>query len=122
MTSQLTAPAATSTRPTTKPAYAGFGTVLKDWLLRTGHGQKELAHALHVDPSTVTNWVHGQKRPDGTSLIKMVATFRSWFGREWTPLEALDAFACLGYDREKLSEVAARHFQLGGLASLPRPG
>jgi transcriptional regulator with XRE-family HTH domain len=102
------------TRPPTPTPYAGFGEALKDWLLRTDRSQKELAHVLHVDPSTVTNWVQGQKRPDGRSLIKMVATFRGWFGEGWDPLEALDAIACLGHDWSKVQEVSARHFQRGG--------
>jgi predicted transcriptional regulator len=51
-------------RLTGDSAYAGFGQALKDWLRRADRSQKELAYALHVDPSTVTNWAKGQKRPD----------------------------------------------------------
>ena len=122
MTSQHTSLAATRTRPPTASSYAGFGTALKDWLLRVDRSQKELAHVLHVDPSTVTNWVQGQKRPDSKSLVKMLVTFKSWFGGNWDPLEALDAFACLGYDGAKLRDMAARYFQMGGISNMPRPG
>jgi hypothetical protein len=52
----------------------------------------------------------------------MLITFKSWFGGNWDPLEALDALACLGYDAAKLREVAVRHFQMGGMSSMPRPG
>ena len=122
MTSQHTSLAATRTRPPAASSYAGFGAALKDWLLRVDRSQKELAHVLHVDPSTVTNWVQGQKRPDSKSLVKILVTFKSWFGGNWDPLEALDAFACLGYDGAKLREMAARDFQMGGISNMPRPG
>ena len=122
MTSQHTTLAATRTRPPTPIPSAGFGAALKDWLLRADRSQKELANALRVDPSTVTNWVQGQKRPDGRSLVKLLTTFRGWFGDGWDPLEALDAIACLGYDWWKVQEVSARHFQKGGMLNTSRPG
>ena len=96
MTSQHTTLAATRTRPPTPTSYAGFGAALKDWLLRVDRSQKELAHVLHVDPSTVTTWVQGQKRPDGQSLVKMLVTFKGWFRGDWDPLEALDAYRVPG--------------------------
>ena len=122
MTSQHTTLAATRTRPPTPIPSAGFGAALKDWLLRADRSQKELANALRVDPSTVTNWVQGQKRPDGRSLVKLLTTFRGWFGDGWDPLEALDAIACLRYDWWKVQEVSARHFQKGGMFKPSRPG
>ena len=122
MTSQHTTLAATRTRPPTPIPSAGFGAALKDWLLRADRSQKELANALRVDPSTVTNWVQGQKRPDGRSLVKLLTTFRGWFGDGWDPLEALDAIACLRYDWWKVQEVSARHFQKGGMLNTSRPG
>jgi transcriptional regulator with XRE-family HTH domain len=122
LTSQHTTLAATRTRPPTPIPCAGFGQVLKDWLLRADRSQKELANALRVDPSTVTTWVQGQKRPDGRSLVKLLATFRGWFGDGWDPLEALDAIACLRYDWWKVQEVSARHFQKGGMLNTSRPG
>ena len=114
MTSQPTTLAATRTRPPTPTSYAGFGVALKDWLLRADRSQKELANALHVDPSTVTNWVQGQKRPDGQSLVKLLATFRGWFGDGWDPLEALDAIACLGYDWSRFKKCARGTSRRGG--------
>ena len=63
----------------------------------------------------MTTWVQGQKRPDGQSLVKLLVTFKGWFGGGWDPLEALDAIACLGYDWCKVQEVCARHFQKGGI-------
>ena len=82
----------------------------------------ELAHFLQVNPSTVTNWVQGQKRPDVQSLVKLLAHFKGWFRAGWNPLDALDAFACLGYDWFTIQEVCARHFQKGGILKLSRPG
>jgi len=99
-----------------------FGEALKDWLLRADRSQKELAHVLHVDPSTVTTWVHGQKRPDGLSLVKMLVTFKGWLRGDWNPLEALDAIACLGYDWSRLLEVSVRHFQRGAILNTCGPG
>ena len=122
MTSQPTTQAAPRPRPLTPTSYTGFGIALKDWLLRADRSQKELANALRVDPSTVTTWVQGQKRPDGRSLVKLLATFRGWFGDGWDPLEALDAIACLRYDWWKVQEVSARHFQKGGMFKPSRPG
>jgi len=122
LTSQHTTLAATRTRPPTPIPSAGFGAALKDWLLRADRSQKELANALRVDPSTVTNWVQGQKRPDGRSLVKLLTTFRGWFGDGWDPLEALDAIACLRYDWWKVQEVSARHFQKGGMLNTSRLG
>lgn len=122
MTSQHKKLAAARTRPSTPTPYAGFGEALKDWLLRTDRTQKELAHVLHVDPSTVTNWSQGQKRPECRLLIKMLATFRGWFGEGWDPLEALDAIACLGYDWPKVQEVSARHFRRGAMLNTCGPG
>ena len=84
--------------------------------------QKELANALDVDPSTVTTWVHGQKRPDGQSLVKLLANFKGWFRAGWDPLEALDAIACLGYDWSKIEEASVRHFQPGGIFKPSRTG
>ena len=100
----------------------GFGAVLTDWLHRADRSQKELAHVLSVNPSTVTYWVQGQKRPDGRSLVRLLATFRGWFCGHWDPLEALDALACLEYDWSKLEEVSGRHFQKGGILNPSRPG
>ena len=122
LTSQPTTLAAKKTRPPAPTPYAGFGEALKDWLLRVDRSQKELAHVLHVDPSTVTTWVHGQKRPDGLSLVKMLVTFKGWLRGDWNPLEALDAIACLGYDWSRLLEVSVRHFQRGAILNTCGPG
>jgi transcriptional regulator with XRE-family HTH domain len=109
-------------RLTGDSAYAGFGQALKDWLRRADRSQKELAYALHVDPSTVTNWAKGQKRPDERSLIRMLAVFKAWFGGTWNPLEALDAFECLGYHWSVIRGVSERHFEKGGLRKPSRSG
>jgi transcriptional regulator with XRE-family HTH domain len=122
LTAQPTTQAAPRSRPLTPTSYAGFGIALKDWLLRADRSQKELAHFLQVNPSTVTNWVQGQKRPDVHSLVKLLAHFKGWFRAGWNPLEALDAFACLGYDWFTVQEVCARHFQKGGILKPSRPG
>lgn len=122
MTSQPTTHAAPRTRPPTPTSYAGFGIALKNWLLRADRSQKELANALDVDPSTVTTWVRGQKRPDGQSLVKLLAHFKGWFRAGWDPLEPLDAIACLGYEWFTIQEVCARHFQKGGILKPSRPG
>mgnify|MGYP001024310781 FL=1 len=102
--------------------YAGFGAALQAWLLRADRSQKELAKALAVDPSAVTYWTQGQKRPDGKSLVKLLATFHGWFRADWDPLEALDAIACLGYDWSKIEEASVRHFQPGGMFRPSRAG
>ena len=102
--------------------YAGFGAALQAWLLRAGRSQKELAKALTVDPSAVTYWMHGQKRPDAKSLVKLLAAFHRWFRADWDPLEALDAIACLGYDWSKVEEASVRHFQPGGMYRPSRAG
>lgn len=102
--------------------YAGFGAALHAWLLRADRSQKELAKALAVDPSAVTYWTQGQKRPDGKSLVKLLATFHGWFRADWDPLEALDAIACLDYDWSKIEEASVRHFQPGGMFRPSRPG
>lgn len=122
MTSQPTTQAASRTRPPTPTLYAGFGIALKNWLLRADRSQKELANALDVDPSTVTTWVRGQKRPDGQSLVKLLATFHGWFRADWDPLEALDAIVCLDYDWSKIEEASVRHFQPGGIFRPSRNG
>jgi transcriptional regulator with XRE-family HTH domain len=95
--------------------HTGFGAALQAWLLRANRSQKELAKALAVDPSAVTYWMQGQKRPDGKSLVRLLATFHGWFRADWDPLEALDAIACLGYDWSKIEEACIRHFQPGGI-------
>ena len=102
--------------------YAGFGAALKAWLLRAGRSQKELAHVVAVNPSTVTSWVQGHKCPDGRSLVSLLAAFRGWFHAAWDPLEALDAIACLGYDWSKIEEASVRHFQPGGIFKPSRTG
>jgi transcriptional regulator with XRE-family HTH domain len=76
LTSQPTTQAAPQTRPLTPTSYTGFGIALKNWLLCADRSQKELAHFLQVNPSTVTNWVQGQKRPDVQSLVKLLAHFK----------------------------------------------
>ncbi len=112
----------TSAQRHNSPPYAGFGAALRAWLLRADRSQKELAQALAVDPSAVTHWMHGQKRPDGRSLVKLLATFHGWFRAEWDPLEALDAIACLDYDWSKIEEASVRHFQPGGMFRPSRAG
>jgi len=102
--------------------HAGFGAALQAWLLRADRSQKELAKALAVDPSAVTHWMHGQKRPDAKSLVKLLATFHGWFRADWDPLEALDAIACLDYDWSKIEEASVRHFQPGGMFRPSRAG
>lgn len=99
--------------------YAGFGAALQAWLLRADRSQKELAKALAVDPSAVTYWMQGQKRPDGKSLVKLLATFHGWFRADWDPLEVVDAIACLDYDWSKIEEASVRHFQPGGCTDHP---
>jgi transcriptional regulator with XRE-family HTH domain len=101
---------------------AGFGAALQAWLLRADRSQKELAKALAVDPSAVTHWMQGQKRPDGRSLVKRLATFHGWFRADWDPLEALDAIACLDYNWSKIEEAFVRHFQPGGIFRPSRAG
>lgn len=118
-TTELTA--ARAQRRNASP-YAGFGAALQAWLLRADRSQKELAQAQAVDPSAVTHWMHGQKRPDGRSLVKLLATFHGWFRADWDPLEALDAIACLGYDWSKIEEASMRHFQPGGMFRPSRAG
>jgi transcriptional regulator with XRE-family HTH domain len=102
--------------------YAGFGAALQAWLLRADRSQKELAKALAVDPSAVTYWTQGQKRPDAKSLVKLLATFQGWFRADWDPLEALDAITCLGYDWSKIEEASVHHFQPGGIFRPSTPG
>jgi len=102
--------------------YAGFGAALQTWLLRADRSQKELAKALAVDPSAVTYWTQGQKRPDAKSLVRLLAAFHGWFRADWDPLEALDAIACLGYDWSKIEEASVRHFQPGGMFRPSRAG
>jgi transcriptional regulator with XRE-family HTH domain len=100
-------------RPPRSPPFVAFGAAMRAWLLRANRSQKELAHALRVDPSTVTTWVRGLKRPDSRSLIKLLATFRGWFHNIRDPPEALDAVACHGYDWARVLEASARYFQEG---------
>lgn len=118
-TTELTA--ARAQRRNASP-YAGFGAALQAWLLRADRSQKELAKALAVDPSAVTYWMQGQKRPDGKSLVKLLAAFHGWFRADWDPLEALDAIACLDYDWSKIEEASVRHFQPGGMFRPSRAG
>lgn len=113
--------AATAERRDATP-YAGFGAALEAWLRRANRSQKELAHALRVDPSTVTRWTQGQKRPDARSLVRLLATCHGWFRGVWDPLEALDAVACLGYDWSQIAEASARLFQPGGTCRPSRAG
>lgn len=109
-------------RLATGSPYAGFGQALKNWLVRADRSQKELAHAIQVDPSTITNWIKGHKRPDARSLIRVLAAFRIWLGEDWDPREPLDAFACLGFDWFVVREVLMLHFEKGGLHRLSDDG
>ena len=111
MTTQHTTRAATASWQATPTSYAGFGAALKDWLLRADRSQKELARAMGVDPSTVSTWTRGQKRPDALSLVRLMASFRGWLGEKWNPIELLDAIACLGYDWSKIQEAAVGGFR-----------
>jgi transcriptional regulator with XRE-family HTH domain len=122
MTTDATQLTAALTQRRNASRYAGFGAALQGWLLRAGKSQKELAKALAVDPSAVTHWTQGQKRPDAVSLVKLLATFHGWFRVAWDPLEALDAIACLGYDWSKIEEASVRHFQPGGIFRPSRAG
>lgn len=116
---ELTAALAQRRQPS---PYAGFGAALQAWLRRADRSQKELATVLAVDPSAVTYWTQGQKRPAARSLVKLLAVFHGWFGQDWNPLEALDAVACLGYDWSKVHEASVQHFQQGGMFKPSRPG
>lgn len=122
MTSDATKLTTARTQHRTASPYAGLGAALQAWLLRAGRSQKELANALAVNPSAVTHWLHGQKRPDGKSLVKLLATFHGWFRADWDPLEALDAIACLGYDWSVVEDASVRHFQPGGMYRPSRTG
>ena len=122
MTTDATELTATLAQRRNALPYAGFGAALQAWLLRADRSQKELARALAVDPSAVTYWARGRKRPDAKSLVKLLATFHGWFRAAWDPLEALDAIACLGYDWSKVEEALVRHFQPGGIFRPSRPG
>lgn len=115
-------PPATRQRPPTPTLYADFGAALKAWLLQAARSQRQLAHVLKVNPSTVTTWALGQKRPDPRSLVKLLAHFRGWLGANWDPLEALDAMAGLGYDWSQVEEALVRHFQPGGILRPSRAG
>ncbi len=122
MSALLQIPTAARQRPPAPAAYADFGAALKAWLRRAERSQQQLAHALHVHPSTVTTWVLGQKRPDPRSLVKLLAHCRAWLGAHWDPLTALDAIACLGYDWFTVETAATRHFQKGGTYRPSAPG
>ncbi len=102
--------------------YGSFGIALKDWLWRANRSQKELAYALHVDPSTVTNWALGRKRPEGKLLVRMLALFRGWLGDDWPATEALDAISCLGLDWSVIEEIIEQRFEEGGKLRMSQSG
>ena len=99
-----------------RPPPSGFGGVVQAWLARTtSHNQQGLAAALQVDPSTVTGWVRGHKRPELRALVQLLITFRAWLGDQLDVREALDAVACLGVDWATIQTTAAERFQKGGI-------
>ncbi len=100
--------------------YRAFGEALQDWLGRAGKNQEGLAQAVRVSPSTVTSWVRGRKRPDGKSLVRLLAVLRqgTWLGEDWDAKEALDGILALGIDWYDVACTAEKYLQKGGRASL----
>lgn len=87
-----------ATPATTPTPYLGFGEALRLWLARADQNQEGLARSLQVNPSTVTSWMHGRKRPDSRSLARLLAVLHAWLRPAWDVAEVLDALAWLGWD------------------------
>ena len=102
-----------------KTPYQAFGEALQGWLERASRNQEGLAQAVRVSPSTVTSWVHGRKRPDGKSLVKLLAVLRqgSWLGEDWDAKEALDGILALGIGWYDMACTAEKYLQKGGPAN-----
>ena len=97
---------------------AVFEEAIHTWLAHAGRNQKGLAHAVGVNPSTVTGWVKGHKRPDELSLVRTLATLRGWLGSEWRVVDALDTIAGLDWDWWMVREAAESRLLKGGT---PKP-
>jgi len=91
-----------------------FAAAIHTWLARAGRNQQGLAQALGVNPSTVTGWVKGHKRPDELSVVRTLATLRGWLGPAWRVVDALDTIAGLDWDWAQVRAAAERRLQKGG--------
>jgi hypothetical protein len=110
-------------RPIDAP-YWGFGEALEDWLDRAGQNRIGLAHTIGVDPSTVTRWIHGHKRPDGRSLALILALLsqRAEKIKGWHMTEALDGLSLLGVSWIDAHYLAEKYLQKGGLSNSSADG
>ena len=105
-----------SAPPTTPPfsPYSGFGSALRTWLVTADRNQEALARAVQVEPSAVTSWMQGRKRPDGRSLVRLLLTFRRWIGGSWSADDALDGISLAGWSWETVLSAANHLLQPGG--------
>jgi len=95
-----------------------FAAAIHTWLAHAGRNQQGLAQAIGVNPSTVTGWVKGHKRPDELSVVRTLATLRGWLGPAWRVVDALDTIAGLDWDWAQVRAAAERRLQKGGT---PKP-
>ena len=94
------------------PPYADSA-ALEDWLVTARSHPEALARAVHVEPSTVTNWTQGRKRPDGRLLVKNSGNLQRLDRRGLGALDALDAISLGGWSWETVLSAANHLLQPG---------
>ncbi len=109
-----------------KAPFVVFGEAVQEWLERAGQNQAGLAKIMGVDPSTITGWVRGRKRPYGRTLARLLAVLSQRADkriRGWHLSEALDGMWGMGVDWCDAIATAEKYLQKGGpLSSSMRGG
>ncbi|MCX7854742.1 MAG: hypothetical protein N2556_01980 [Anaerolineae bacterium] len=96
--------------PNIQPAL--FAEALREWLDRSGLKHADVAKQSHVEPSTLSHWLRGDRPPDLENGMWLLMTLHRQFralGLDWPVPEALDGIAPLGWAWEDVQEAIARY-------------
>ncbi|MFN3763801.1 MAG: helix-turn-helix domain-containing protein, partial [Anaerolineae bacterium] len=82
-----------------------FAEALREWLNRSGLKYADVAREAHVEPSTLSHWLRGDRPPDLENGMWLLMALHRQFqalGLDWTVAEALDGIAPLGWTWEDI--------------------
>lgn len=96
----------------TQPAL--FAEALREWLDRSGLKHADIAKQSHVEPSTLSHWMRGDRSPDlenGMWLLMALHRQFQTLGLDWSVPEALDGIAPLGWTWEDIWRILKSRVQ-----------